>query len=146
MKGAGLACALGAALVAGAASASGPPSGTVQGRVRVSPLSVAVVVPSDPVKVGKDFRIRAEVTNSGPSALQNVAVTLLAPQTLVLRDPATQALPRVGPAEVRGIRWDVCTTTPGDYVMMSRATAGAFSVESTGQLVQITSAKRPSCG
>jgi hypothetical protein len=117
----------------------------VQGRVLVNPLSVVVLVQQDPVKVGRDFRIRAEVTNAGSSALQNVAVTLLAPQALVLRDPLTQVLPRVGPADVRGVKWDACTPAAGGYVVMARATVGPFTVESAGWLVQIELAKRPSC-
>jgi len=142
---AALLCALGAALAAGVASAAGAPSGTVQAVVRVSPLSVAVVVPTDPVKVGKDFRIRADVTNAGSTAIQNVAVSLLAPQALTLRNPVAQTIPRVGPAEVRGVKWDACTTTAGGYVVMARATAGATIVESSGQLVQVTSPKNPTC-
>jgi hypothetical protein len=80
MRNAALCCAICAAVLASAASGTGPPSGTVLARVLVSPLSVAVVVPPDPPKVGRDFRIRAEVANAGSSAVQNVAVTLLAPQ------------------------------------------------------------------
>lgn len=137
-------CTLVLALAAGAAYASGP-SGTVQVRVVVNPLSVAVLVPPGSVKAGKDFRIRAEVTNAGSSTVQNVSVRLLAPQALVLRDPATQVLPRVGPGVDRRVRWDACSTTAGGYVVMARATAGALTAESTGQLVQITPANRPRC-
>ena len=145
MRHASLICALCAALVAGGAGAAGPPSGTIQARLVVSPLSVAVLVPSDPVKAGKDFRIHAELANAGSSALQNVAVTLLTPQALILRDPVTQLVPRIGPAGARSVHWDACAATPGGYVVMARATAGPFTVESAGQLVQITSVKRSTC-
>jgi hypothetical protein len=140
---AAFACIVCLGLVGGVARATGPPSGIVQARVLVNPLSVAVLVPPDPQKVGKDFRIRAEVTNAGPTSVQNVAVTLLAPQSLVLRAPATQSLPLVPPAATRGVRWDACTTTAGGYVVMARATAGPFTVESTGQLVRIASTNKP---
>jgi hypothetical protein len=140
-----LACALCSGLVAGAASASGPRSGSVQGQVRVNPLSVVVVVPADPVKAGKDFRIHAQVANAGASAVQNVAVTLVVPPALVLRDPVTQTLPRMGPAEVRTVHWAACSTTVGVYVVMARAISGPFTAESAGQLVQIRPATRPSC-
>ena len=84
MKYAGVVWAVSAALAAGAASASGSPSGAVQARVLVNPLSVVVLVPSDPVKAGRNFRIRAEVTNASSSALRNVTVALVAPQALVV--------------------------------------------------------------
>jgi hypothetical protein len=135
---------LGTALAA-VASAAGSPSGTVQATVLVNPISVAVVVPPDPQKTGKDFRVRAEVTSSGASALQNVVVTLLAAQALVLRDPVTQVLPSVMPAQVRSVKWDACTTSAGGYVLMARVSVGAFTTESSGQVVQVTSAKRASC-
>jgi len=51
-----------------------------------------VVAPADPVKAGKDFRIRALVASAGSATLRNVAVTLVAPQPLVLRNPATQVM------------------------------------------------------
>jgi hypothetical protein len=145
VKYAGVVWAVSAALAAGAASASGSPSGAVQARVLVNPLSVVVLVPSDPVKAGRNFRIRAEVTNASSSALRNVAVALVAPQALVVRDPATQVLPRVGPGADRRARWDACTTAAGGYVVMARATVGLFTSESAGQLVQVESAQRPSC-
>jgi hypothetical protein len=64
---------------------------------------------------------------------------------LVLRNPGTQALARVGPGVDRRVRWDACTTSEGNYVVMARATVGPFTAESSGELVQITSARRPSC-
>jgi hypothetical protein len=114
--------------------------------VLVNPLSVVVVVaPPSPIKAGQAFRIQALVANAGPATLQNVAVSVVAPSPLVLRDPATQVLPRLGPVTARTIGWGVCTTTPGGYIVMARATSGPFTSESTGQLVQIAPVKRPSC-
>ncbi len=104
-----------------------------------------MLVPSDPERTGRNFRIRADVTNWGSTVLRNVAVTLVSPPQLVLRDPRTQVLPRVGAGVDRRTRWDVCTTTAGGYVVMARATVGPFTAESPGQLVQVTSARRPTC-
>jgi hypothetical protein len=146
VKHAALLCALCAAVAGGVArAASGPPSGTITARAVVSPLSVSVLVPASPVNAGKDFRIRADVTNTGSTALQNVAVTLVVPSALISRDPVTQVLPRVGEGVDRRARWDVCTTTMGGYVVMARATAGPFAAETAGELVDVTSAKRPAC-
>ena len=140
-----LAALLGTTVAAWAASAAGQPTGTVRAQVRVNPLSVAVVVPTDPPKVGKDFSIRANVSNAGSTPQQNVAVTLVAPQALVLREPVTQTIPRIGQVEVKGVRWNACTTVAGGYVVMARAIAGPFTAESLGQIVQVKPAKSPAC-
>lgn len=139
-----LACALLVALAAGIAHASGD-TGTVTGRVLVNPLSVEVFVPTDPVRAGRRFRIRAEVVNAGSSRLRDVSVALLANPSLVLYDPVTQVLARVGPGRDRRVRWDACSTTAGGYVVMARAETIQFTAESTGQLVQITDVRRPAC-
>jgi hypothetical protein len=134
------------ALAAGVASATtGPPSGTVTGRVLVNPMWVALVVPSGPVDAGKNFKVRATVTNAGGTALQNVAVTLVAPAALSLRDPATQQVARIGPGGAATVKWDACSTATGGDVLLARAATGPFVAESTGQLVQIAQAKKPKC-
>ena len=147
MRTAAVICGLCAALAAGVArGASGPFAGSVAARVIVSPLAVTVVVPSGPVNAGKDFRIRADVSNLGRTPLTNVAVSLAAPSALVLRDPATQATSRIGAGGSAKTTWDACTTSPGGYVVLARAIAGAFTAESLGQLVQVVKAKKkPSC-
>lgn len=146
MRFAALACALCAALVAGAArGAQGPPSGAVQGRVLVNALSVVLEVPTDPVKAGRDFRIRAHVTNAGSVAVENVRVSLVSPPGLRLSDPRTQTLPRIGPGAERTVRWGACSRIVGNYIVIARATEGLFTVESAGQVVQIVSANNPSC-
>ena len=145
MKWIGVACALVAAAGAGVASALPPSAGTVGGHVLVNPLSVALLVPSRPVKAGNDFQIRTEVGNAGTTALLGVSVSLVAPGALRLRDPATQVLARVGPGIDRRVHWDACSTTVGSYIVIAHASTGPLTAESTGQLIQITSARRPAC-
>jgi uncharacterized membrane protein len=139
-----LTCALLGAIAAGVARADPPGSGFVSGRVLVNPLYITVLVPSTPVRTGRDFRIRAEVDNAGSTALQDVAVTLVRPTGLVLRDPARQVLPRVGPGRDRRVRWDVCARNAGSYVVMARAASGAFTSESSAEIIQVNG-NRNSC-
>ena len=139
-------CAICAVLAAGVASAAtGPPSGTVTGRLLVNPMSVALVLPSGPVAAGKNFKVRATVANAGAAALQNVAVTLVAPSSLALRDPATQHVAVIAPAGGASMKWDACATVSGGYILLARAIAGPFVSDSTGQLVQVAQAKKPTC-
>ena len=145
MKHAALGCALCAVLVAGAASAAGPPSGTVRGRILVDPLAVNVFVPAGPMKAGKDFAIRASVANTGPNVVENIAVTLVVTPVVVLRQPPTQVVRRLGRASVADVLWDACAAGAGGYVVMARASSGPFTVESTGQVVQVTAVKKAAC-
>lgn len=147
MRRAALTGLLAAAFAAGIAhAATGPPAGTVSARVFVNPLSVAVLVPAQPVKAGRDFRIRAEVGNAGPVPVFAVPVTLVAPSGLVLRDPATTSLARIDAGGTRVARWDVCARAAGGYVVLAQAGAGTSAVESLAEVVEIDRAvKRPDC-
>lgn len=138
-------CAVCAAIAAGVASAApGPPGGAVQARVLVSPLSVTVLVPAS-ATAGRAFRIRARVDNAGAATLRNVAVRLVAPGELELGGPATQLLAQLRPGESRRVDWRVCTTHAGGYVVLVRATRGAFTAESAAALVNVAAARRPRC-
>jgi hypothetical protein len=132
-----------AVAVASAAQAGG--SGSITGRVMASPLSVEIIVPADPVRAGRRFRIRAEVVNSGSTALRNVDVSLVRPGAIVLYDPVHQVLNRVGPGRDKRVGWDACSTTPGSYVVLVRAASSPFTAESAGAVVRITDVRRPTC-
>jgi hypothetical protein len=141
---AGLICALLAVLCTGAAS-SASPGGTIGGRVLVSPIRVDIDVPDRTPKAGTRFNVRAHVTNDGSTALNGVAVRLVAPAALVLYDPVVQTLPRIGPGGVRSASWKACSAAAGNYVVLARATLGASSTDSTSAVVGVREAKRPTC-
>ena len=146
MRTAALACAVCVAMAAGIASAAtGPPGGTVAARVLANPLSVELFVPAGTVKAGTNVRLRAEVSNDGQTTVQNVGVSLAAPQGVVLRDPVTQVVPRIGRGASRRVHWDACSPTADGFVFVVRATTGQFTAVSAGALVQIVPAKRPAC-
>jgi hypothetical protein len=132
-----------AVAVASAAQAGG--SGSITGRLVASPLSVEVMVPTDPVRAGRQFRIRAEVVNSGSTPLRNVDVSLVRDSAIVLYDPAHQVLNRVAPGRDKRVGWDACSRTPGSYVVLVRAVSSPFTAESAGALVRITDVRRPTC-
>jgi uncharacterized membrane protein len=112
------------------------------GSVTANPLSVAVIVPQDPVRRGRWFRIAAEVTNGGSKRLNDVRVTLVRPQGLRLDPGARQTIPRIPPTESRRVRWEACSNTPGNYVLLARADAGAFDAESPAAVVEVVSSNR----
>ena len=141
MKRVVLICALLGAIAAGVARADPPGSGSVAGRVLVNPLYVTVLVPSSPVRTGRDFRIRVDVANAGAVPLLNVAVTLVRPTGVALRDRARQVLPRIAPLDQRRVNWDACVRNAGSYVFMARATTGPFTAESPAAVVEVTGAR-----
>ena len=135
-----LLCVLLAALAAGAARADD--SEGITGHVTVNPLSVALVVPADPVRRGRWFRVTAEVTNNGSRRLDDVRVTLIRPQGLRLDGPARQTIARIPPGETRRANWQACSNTPGNYVLLARAEIGTFSADSPAAVVEITPSNR----
>lgn len=138
-----------AALVVGiAGAAQAGDTGTVVGRVTVSapsppsPLSVAVIRPADPLRKGRWFRIVAQVSNTGQTRLDGVAVTLVRDPALLLQSPVTQTIPRIPAQASRRVHWETCSNAPGGYVVLARAQVGPFSAESPGVVVQIVPSNR----
>jgi hypothetical protein len=138
-----LVCAAVAVAAVGAAQTGS--SSSITGRVLVSPLSVSVLVPTDPVRAGREFRIRAEVVNAGSVAVHEVEIRLVRDPAIVLYDPVRQVLDRVGPGRDRRVTWDACARRPGSYVVLVRATTAALQAESAGAVLEITDARRPTC-
>lgn len=140
MKWLALACAGLAVAVAGVARADD--AGTVNARVLVNPLSVEVIRPADPLRQGRWFRVVAQVTNGGATRLDGVGVTLVRPPALLMQGPATQTIPRIPGQSSRRAHWEVCSNTPGGYVVLARAKVGPFTAESPGVVVQILPSNR----
>jgi hypothetical protein len=131
-----------AALVALAAgSAQGADTQGIVGSVTVNPLSVGVTLPTDPIKSGRWFRINASITNAAPTALDNVAVTLVHPAGLQLGSKDTQTIPRVPALGSKPAKWDACSNTPGSYVVVARAEVKAYVSESSAKIVQIVQSR-----
>ena len=132
------------ALVAACAAQTGSTS-SITGHVLVNPLSVSLTVPAGPVKPGKEFVVKATVSNAASAELSNVQATLLRDPAIVLYDPATQVLGKLGPRRSAKFTWAACSATPGNYVVMARATAGVFTAESQGALVAVAPGRSPQC-
>ena len=108
----------------------------------MNPLSVEVTRPNEPLKQGRWFRVVGQVTNGGPTRLDGVAVTLVRPQALLLQSGATQTIPGIPARASRRAHWEVCSNTPGGYVVLARAQVGPFTRESPGSVVQIVPSNR----
>ena len=131
--------------VAGTSSAQAGDSGSITGRVLVNPLSVEVTVPADPIKRGRWFRITALVANSGQTNLDNVAITLVHPTGLQLNSTDTQTIVRVPALGSKSAKWEACSNTAGNYVVLGRAVVGAYVSESPAKVAQIAAASKNTC-
>jgi hypothetical protein len=131
--------------VAGASSAQAGDSGSISGRVLVNPLSVEVVLPADPIKRGRWFRITVLVANGGTTNLDNVAITLVHPAGLQLDSTDTQTIVRVSALGSKPAKWQACSNTAGSYVVLARAVVGAYVLESLATVVQIAPASKNTC-
>lgn len=129
-------------VAAAAGSAQADDTGGIVGIVTANPLSVALVVPPDPVRRGRWFRVVAEVTNNGTRRFDDVRVTLVRPQGLRLDPGARQTILRIPASETRRAVWQACSNTPGNYVLLARAEVGVFTAESAAAVVEITPSNR----
>ena len=140
-----LALVFAALAVAGASSAQAGDSGSITGRVLVNPLSVDVTFPGDPIKSGRWFQHHGASGQRGPDALDKVQVTLVRPAQLNLDRAATQAIPHVPARGSKPAKWQACSNTPGNYVVLARAVVGAYVSESPAKVVQIAAASKNTC-
>ena len=101
-----------------------------------------VDVAGDPVKRGSWFRITAQVSNAGPTPLDNVAVTLVHPVGLQLDRNETQTLARVPARGSKPAKWEACSNAPASYVILGRAEVGALVSESSANVVQVVPSSR----
>jgi len=140
-----LALVFAALAVAGASSAQAGDRGAVTGHVLVNPLSVDVTFPVDPIKSGRWFQVTTQVANAGLTPLDKVQVTLVRPAQLNLDRAATQVIPQVPARGSKPAKWQACSNTPGNYVVLARAVVGAFVSESPAKVVQIAAASKNTC-
>jgi hypothetical protein len=111
----------------------------------VNPVSVDVTFPVDPIKTGRWFQIVAQVANGGTTPLDKVQVTLVLPAQLNLDRAATQVIPQVPARGSKPAKWQACSNTQGNYVVLSRAVVGAYVSESPAKVVRIAAASKGTC-
>ena len=111
----------------------------------MNPLSVDVTFPVDPIKSGRWFQVTAQVANAGSTPLDKVQVTLVRPAQLNLDRAATQAIPQVPARGSKPVKWQACSNTPGNYVVLARVVVGAYVSESPAKVVQIAAASKGTC-
>lgn len=110
-------------------------SGTIKAAVRANPLSVSLSIAPGQVAAGAPATATATVRNLGTAALSTVAVTLRADPTLTVAN-ATKSIASLAGLGSAQLTWPVCSGGAGSFLLVAAATAGAFTAESTAQLLQ----------
>jgi hypothetical protein len=126
-------------IVTGAhAAGSGSINGTV---VAVNPLTVSLTLSSPFTSVGGSVIASAMVSNPGSAPVANVVVTLAAdPNLTIAGGVETRTLGTLPGNSSAGATWSLCALAAGNYVVLARATAGSFLVDSPGQLLNVSAA------
>lgn len=95
--------------------------GVVSATVKVNPLQVTLLVPTEPISVGEAFTVQATVENQGESRIRRVTATLHVPDGLDVRGPDTRRLRPLEPLGSRSTEWQLTATQPVGFVLMVTA-------------------------
>jgi hypothetical protein len=131
------------AVLAGSTVVVAADEGTIEGRVAVHPLAVALELSTSATTTGKAIQARATVTNQGSAVAAAVTVTLrLAPAGLVPRDALAQSIARIRAHRSAKVTWSLCPAAPGSYLLFAQATLNGSTVESRARVVTVTAGRR----
>jgi subtilase family serine protease len=121
-------------------------SASVGASVNVLPLEIALDLSSLNARVGDPVRVRATVTNAGPTRVSNVAVELRVDTSgLSVRGALTATIPRLQPGHATSVYWNLCPIRTGNYLVLARATLGGASIESEARLLTIEGQRKRGC-
>jgi hypothetical protein len=135
-----------AAAIACTSRSEGAGFATVGASVTVIPLLVTLSLSTAEGLIGEPILARASVTNAGPAALANAALTLRAdPTGLRVGGSNPRPLGVLGSAQTSTVSWQLCGLQPGSYVVLARATASGFGADSPAAMLRLASADRPRC-
>ena len=111
------------------AVAEAPPSGSVTGRVFVSPITIGLAVEQRAGRRSGSARALAMVTNHGPGLLTGVVVDLRAvPRVASVKPGERQVIRRLAAGAQGSVAWTICARDPGSYELSASATVGGMTI------------------
>lgn len=111
---------------------------SVMARVAVSPLMLSLELDRSAAIVGESVKARAWVTNAGPHAVRNVAVSLRTDAAAILVRGGRVTVAHLQPGRSAAIGWILCGLVPGTYVVLAQATLDDVTVESPARILVVT--------
>lgn len=122
---------------AGATAVDGAATGTVGGRVLVSPIAISLTISPTTVLTGEPATARATVTNLGPTRVGRISVRLRLASGLMIRGRQIQAIRRLPSGAAGSLLWSLCGRTPGAYLVIAEATLGTLVLDSPARLLTV---------
>jgi uncharacterized membrane protein len=121
-------------------------SGSIAGHVEVSPLLVTLTMSAGESVVGRPIRADVVVMNAGPAQVSNIIVELRsASDGLRIKKSTRQTISKLKPGQGSSVSYTVCGRTPGNYVLLARATLNGLSVDSPARLLTIAPGNERGC-
>jgi hypothetical protein len=126
------------ALAGGAQAGTG---GSISGRIVANPLDVRLTLATSQTQVGTRFAAGATVRNIGARSLANVTLALRADPAVVVTPSAPWALGTLAGGATTAGAWILCGSSPGNYVIVARATGGGFTGDSSARVVSVAAGR-----
>lgn len=117
--------------------------------VLMEAMTVTLTLDRDTVEAGRKAGATAVVHNLGGLNATSVTATLQGASALRMYPGPTRSPPSITPNASWTARWDVCSTEPGNYLLLVSASGSypqaTFTTESTTVLLTITPGKARGC-
>jgi hypothetical protein len=121
-------------------------SATINAGVEVSPLGIDLAISTAQAAVGQRVHVAGSIANLGASREANIVVELrVANDGLRIQSATVQNIVRLQPGQQASVAWAICGQTPGNYVLMARATLAGASIDSPARLLPIVPGKVRGC-
>jgi len=121
-------------------------SRSVDARLDVNPLRIDLAISTIQATVGQRVQVAASVTNLGPSRVSNIVVELrVATGGLRIQGSTVLSISRLQPGQETSVGWAVCGQSPGNYVLMARATVNDAAIDSPARLLTVIAGRQRGC-
>jgi len=120
-----------------AAAVDGASTGTLDGRVLMSPITLTLEVTPASLAVGQVAAATVSLVNLGPVAISRIAVRLRNATGLAVRGRQPQWIRLLAVGGSGSLSWSLCGRAPGSYLVFAEATLGAIVVDSPARLVTV---------
>lgn len=119
---------------------------SITASVSVIPIAIALDLSTLNARVGEAVRVRATITNAGPTLVTNVTVELRVNTSgLRVRGGPTATISRLQPGRSAAVTWTVCPIQGGSYLVLARASVGEALIESDARLLTVAGQRKRRC-
>jgi len=133
-----------AIVLATAPAALAGSSASVQGAVRIVPITVSLTVDPSTAVIGAPVHAKASVVNRAQSSVTVSVELRFDPTGLVVKGDKGQGVV-IRPGTTASFNWNICGAVAGSYVLLARASVNGTFVDSAARLLRIQPGKKATC-